>query len=128
VVIEIPPMLLGGVSDIWQAEIAGIRTDWPRQGQGRQVASSATSPSGPRSEGYLIGQATTYRVVFGVRGFQAEGKTDHAVALMKGAKIYALARADARPEMAFSTDRGRRSTRSLPIPLPSSRTSRRSSR
>lgn len=101
VVIEVPPMLLGGISDIWQAEIVGIGPTGIDKGKGGKLLLLPPGHDGPVPDGYLIGRATTNRVVLGVRGFQVEGKTDHAVALMKSAKIYLLAKADAPPEMTF---------------------------
>ena len=105
-VVEIPPMLLGGLSDIWQAEIAGIGPTGVDKGKGGKLLLLPPGYEGPVPDGYLIGHATTYRVVFGVRGFQVEGKTDHAVSLMKSTRLYPLAHADSPPETTFFNGSG----------------------
>lgn len=101
VVVEIPPMMLGGISDIWQTEIVGIGPTGIDKGQGGKLLLLPPDHDGEVPEGYLIGRATTYRAVMGVRGFQVDGSTDHAVGLMKGAKIYPLSQASAPPATTF---------------------------
>jgi len=51
--------------------------------------------------GYFTAKSPTYGVWFGVRGFLVNGKGDQAVALMKTAKIYPLAKATDPPTMIF---------------------------
>ena len=46
--------------------------------------------AGSVPEGYFVSRSPTYSVTFAVRGFQVDGKTDQAVALMKQIKIYPL--------------------------------------
>lgn len=106
VVVEIPPMLLGGVSDLWQAEIVGIGPTGVDEGKGGKLLLLPPGYEDTAPAGYMIGRATTYRVVLGVRGFQVDGATDHAVALMKSAKIYPLAQASAPPKMTFVNGSG----------------------
>jgi len=93
VVLELPPMLLGGISDIWQAEVAGIGPTGIERGKGGKLLLLPPGYTGTVPEGYMTAHATTYRLVFGVRGFQVDGKTDRPVALMKSVKIYPLAHA-----------------------------------
>ena len=83
VVIEGPAMMLGGVSDLWQREVMGIGPTGIDKGQGGKFLLLPPGYSGSIPEGYLTGKASTYCVVLGLRGFQVEGKTDKAVALMK---------------------------------------------
>ena len=52
-------------------------------------------------DGYFVSHSPTYSVTFAVRGFQVEGKTDQAVALMKQIKIYPLEKASSPPPMEF---------------------------
>src|SRR5262245_4335789 len=101
VVIEVPPMMLGGISDIWQSEIAGIGPTGIDGGKGGKVLVVPPDHDGAIPNGYLAARATTNRVVLGVRGFQVDGSTDHAVGLMKAARIYPLAQGDAPQEMTF---------------------------
>ena len=52
-------------------------------------------------DGYFVSRSPTYSVTFAVRGFQVDGKTDQAVALMKQIKIYPLDKASSPPPMEF---------------------------
>jgi hypothetical protein len=47
-------------------------------------------------------------VLFAVRGFQVDGKTDQGVALMKQIKIYPLAKASSPPPMEFLNGSGKK--------------------
>jgi hypothetical protein len=97
VVVELPPTLLGGLSDIWQAEIAGVGPTGIDKGKGGKLLILPPDHAGTVPDGYLVAKATTFRVVLGVRGFQVEGKTDHAVGLMKSTRIYPLKSAKSPP-------------------------------
>ena len=101
VVIEVPAMMLGGISDLWQTADHGYRTDWRRQGQRWQASAAAAGLYRFGSRGILSGKASTYRVVLGVRGFQVDGKPDKAVALMKTTRVYSLSEAANPPAMTF---------------------------
>src|SRR5262249_805898 len=57
--------------------------------------------TGEVPEGYFVARSPTYSVTFAVRGFQEEGKTAPAVALMKQIKIYPLSKAASPPPMQF---------------------------
>ena len=59
-------------------------------------ASQAACPTAISSS-----RSPTYSVTFAVRGFQVDGKTDQAVALMKQIKVYPLAKASSPPPMEF---------------------------
>src|SRR5262249_4416586 len=52
-------------------------------------------------DGYFVSRSPTHSVAFAVRGFQVDGKTDQAVALMKQIKIYPLEKASSPPPMQF---------------------------
>ncbi len=91
VVVECPAMMLGGVSDLWQREIAGIGPTGIDKGKGGKLLLLPPGFDGAVPEGYLVAKASTYAVVLGVRGFQVEGKTDKTVALMKTMRICPLA-------------------------------------
>lgn len=101
VVIEVPPMLLGGIVDMWQREIAGIGPTGVDKGAGGKILLLPPNHSGEAPNGYLGARSRTYKVSLGVRGFLVEGRTDHAVALMKSAKIYPLREAANPPPMHF---------------------------
>jgi hypothetical protein len=101
VVIEVPAMMLGGISDLWQREILGIGPTGIDKGKGGKLLLLPPDYDGPVPDGYITAKASTYGVVLGVRGFQVDGKPDKAVALMKTARIYPLAQAANPPKMTF---------------------------
>ena len=101
VVIEVPAMMLGGLSDMWQSEIAGIGPTGVDKGKGGRFLLVPPAYSGSVPKGYPVLKCTTFKVVLGVRGFLQEGKPDKAVALMKAMKIYPLAQAAKPPVMTF---------------------------
>jgi hypothetical protein len=102
VVIEAPAMMLGGISDLWQREIMGIGPTGHDKGKGGKFLLLPPDHDGPVPDGYMAAKATTYGVVFGVRGFQGPGGgTDKAVALMKTAKVYPLSQAANPPATVF---------------------------
>lgn len=100
-VIDAPPMLLGGLSDMWQHEVLGIGPTGPDKGKGGKILILPPDYSGKPPKGYITAKSRTYGVWLGVRGFQVEGKTDKAVALMKSMKIYPLSKAGSPPSMVF---------------------------
>src|SRR5262249_10012539 len=57
--------------------------------------------TGDVPDGYFVTRSPTYSVTFAVRGFQEEGKTAPAVALMKQIRIYPLSKAGSPPPMQF---------------------------
>ncbi len=107
VVIEVPPKMLGGVSDIRQTEIAGLGPTGVDKGQGGKLLILPPGYNGQVPDGYIVRKSASYRAVFGVRGFQVDGRTDQAVALMKKARIYALADAAHPPAQVFFNGSGK---------------------
>ncbi|RZL91507.1 MAG: DUF1254 domain-containing protein [Variovorax sp.] len=93
VVVEVPPTMLGGISDLWQREVMGIGATGIDKGKGGKLLVLPPDHDGPVPEGYLTGKSSTYGAVLGVRGFQVDGKPDKAAALMKGMRVYPLSQA-----------------------------------
>ncbi len=98
VVVEAPPHLLGGASDLWQGEVAGIGPTGDDKGRGGKFLFLPPDWHGTVPPGYIVKRSPTYRVVLGVRGFLVDGKPDRAVALIKSARIYPLANASNPPK------------------------------
>ena len=75
----------------------------------RAESSSFCRPAikGDIPDGYFVAKSPTYSVTLGLRGFQVDGKTDEAVALMKQIKVYPLAKASSPPEMEFLNGSGK---------------------
>jgi hypothetical protein len=101
VVIEVPPMMLGGVTDLWQREIAEIGPTGLDGGKGGRFLLLPPDQESSPANGHLIARASTYGALLGVRGFLVDGKPDRAVALMKSTRVYSLAEAAQPPSMMF---------------------------
>jgi hypothetical protein len=100
-VIEAPPRMLGFVQDGFQRYLADIGPLGPDKGAGGKFLVLPPGSTGNVPQGYFVSRSPTYSAMFAVRGFQVDGKTDQAVALMKQIKVYPLAKASSPPPMAF---------------------------
>ncbi|SEW52828.1 DUF1254 domain-containing protein [Chitinophaga arvensicola] len=107
VVIELPAMMLGGISDMWQNELAGIGPTGADKGLGGKFLLLPPGYSGKVPGGYITLKCTTFKVSLGVRGFMQDGKPDKAVALMKTTKIYPLSAATNPPATSFVNGSGK---------------------
>src|SRR5262249_32444944 len=71
------------------------------KGQGGKFLLLPPAFEGEVPDGYVVSRSPTYSVTFALRGFQIDGKTAPAVALMKQIKVYPLAKAASPPPMQF---------------------------
>ncbi|MGO4740752.1 DUF1254 domain-containing protein [Bosea sp. 2KB_26] len=106
-VVEAPPHMLGFLQDGLQRYLADIGPLGADKGQGGKFLVLPPGYTGPVPEGYFVSRSPTYSVTFAIRGFQADGKTDQAVGLMKQTRIYPLAKASSAPPMAFMNGSGK---------------------
>jgi len=103
-VVEAPPQMLGASMDVLQRFLVDIGPLGPDKGKGGKYLFLPPGFTGEPPSGYFVVKSPTYCVQFGVRGFQVDGKTDHAVGLMKRLKVYPLAKAGdaaSQPKMEF---------------------------
>jgi hypothetical protein len=100
-VVEAPPHMLGFLQDGLQRYLADVGPLGADKGNGGKFLVLPPGFNGTTPGGYFVSQSPTYSVALGLRGFQAEGKTDQAVALMKQIKIYPLDKATSPPTMQF---------------------------
>lgn len=107
VVVEAPPMMLGGFNDMWQNEIAGVGPTGVDKGKGGKFLLLPPAYSGNIPNGYMVLKCPTYEVSMGVRGFLQDGKPDKAVALLRTTKVYPLSQASNPPAMAFVNGSGK---------------------
>src|SRR5262249_37062168 len=98
-VVEAPPMLLGGINDMWQHVLAAIGQTGIDQGKGGKFLLLPPDFKGEASQGYFVVKCTNYQMSMGVRGFLVDGKPDKAVASLKTTKIYPLSQAGKHPQM-----------------------------
>src|SRR5262245_56442791 len=100
-VIEAPPKMLGFIQNGVQRYVSDVGPLGPDKGQGGKFLVLPPGHDGKVPDGYFVSRSPTYSVTFAIRGFQVEGKTAPAVALMKQTKIYPLSNAGSPPPMQF---------------------------
>lgn len=105
-VFEAPPKVLGFAMDALQHYLIDIGFPGPDKGQGGKYLFLPPGYAGPIPGGYFVSRSPTFSISFGLRGFQVDGKTDQAVALMKQTKVYPLAKASNPPPMEFFNGSG----------------------
>jgi hypothetical protein len=105
-VVEAPPQMLGAVMDTLQRWLTDVGPPGPDKGQGGKYLFLPPGYTDKVPEGYFVVKSPTYSVSYFLRGFQVDGKTDQAVALMKQIKIYPLAKQSSPPKMEFLNGSG----------------------
>lgn len=100
-IVEAPPKMLGFLQDGLQRYIADIGPLGPDQGAGGKFLILPPNFRGTPPNGYFTFRSSTYSAMFAMRGFQVDGKTDEAVALMKQTKVYPLAKTSSPLPMEF---------------------------
>ncbi len=95
------------MQDGLQRYVAAIGPLGPDKGQGGKFLVLPPGFEGASPPGYFTASSPTYSVTVFLRGFQKDGRTDDAVALMKQIKVYPLDKADAPPAMEFLNGSGR---------------------
>src|SRR5262245_9369338 len=100
-VVEAPPKMLGFLQSGVQRYLMDVGPLGPDKGQGGKFLVLPPGYKGDETRGYFVARSPTYSVIFVVRGFQEQGKTAPAVALMKQIKVYPLAQASSPPPMQF---------------------------
>ena len=98
-VIDVPPGMLGGVSEMWQSELIAIGPMGADKGKGGKFLLLPPDYHGTPPAGYTLATSQTYGVMVGLRGFLVDGQPDAAVAQFDALKIYPLARAENPPAM-----------------------------
>jgi hypothetical protein len=100
-VVEAPPHMLGFFQDGLQRYLADVGPLGADKGTGGKFLLLPPGFSGTIPEDYFVSRSPTYSVTLGLRGFQADGKTNQAVGLMKQIKIYPLDKLASPPAMQF---------------------------
>src|SRR5262245_48743093 len=100
-VVEAPPKMLGFLQNGIQRYLMDIGPLGPDKGQGGKFLVLPPDFKGEEPKGYFVVRSPTYSALFALRGFQVEGETAPAVALMKQIKVYPLSKAAAPPPMQF---------------------------
>jgi hypothetical protein len=106
-VVEAPPKMLGFLQDGLQRYLADIGPPGPDKGKGGKFLVLPPGYQGSVPDGYFVIRSPTYSVMFAMRGFQVDGKTDEAVALMKQTKVYPLDKASSPPPMEYINGSGK---------------------
>ncbi len=100
-VVEAPAKMLGFLQDGLQRYLQDIGPLGPDKGAGGKFLVLPPDHAGDVPDGYFVVKSPTYSVMFAMRGFQVDNKTDEAVALMKQTRVYPLSTAAAPPPMQF---------------------------
>jgi hypothetical protein len=100
-VVEVPPMMLGTLSDMWQHELAGIGPTGVDKGKGGKFLVLPPDYQDGIPPGYFAVRSRTYGVLLGLRGFQVDGKPDTPADAMQTIKIYPHGTAATPPPMEF---------------------------
>jgi len=106
-IIEVPPMMLGGVSNMWQGEVLGIGPTGGDRGRGGSFLLLPPDFHGSARVGYMAAKSPTYGAVLGLRGFLVDGQPDEAVTLMKSTRIHSVSQTDRPPAMTFVNGSGK---------------------
>jgi hypothetical protein len=106
-VVEAPAKMLGFLQDGLQRYLSDIGFLGPDKGDGGRFLVLPPNYEGEVPDGYFVVRSPTNSVMFAVRGFQVDGSTNEAVALMKQTRIYPLSQADAPPAMEFINGSGK---------------------
>jgi hypothetical protein len=105
-VLDAPPQMLGAAMDTLQRFLVDIGPLGPDKGNGGKYLFLPPGYADAVPDGYFVVKSPTFSVSYGVRGFKVDGKTDHAVALMKQVKVYPLAKAATPPAMTYLNGSG----------------------
>ena len=82
-VVDAPPHMLGAMQDSLQRWLADVGPLGADKGEGGKFLVLPPGYEGSVPDGYFVVRSPTYGVTFFLRGFQQDGSTDAAVALMK---------------------------------------------
>jgi hypothetical protein len=101
VVLHVPPMIMGGLCDMWQNPIAELgRTGIDKGRGGRLLLIPPGSELAPPAD-FIAIRCPTFRMSLGVREFLRYERACHAISLMRTIRIYALSRILNPPPMKF---------------------------
>jgi hypothetical protein len=110
-VVEIPPMVLGGIDDFWYRWVSDVGITGPDKGKGGKYLILPPGYSGTVPAGYLVVRPRTYGDWMPFRSFVVKGSTAPGVAAVKKyLKIYQLADAANPPAMKFVNASGKPAT------------------
>jgi hypothetical protein len=88
VVIDVPPGMLGRISDLRQKEVLAIGPTGADKGRGGKVLLLPPDYRGLLPTGCIVATPVTYGVMLHVRGFVADGRPVSATGRMKAIRIY----------------------------------------
>ena len=101
-VIEVPPDVLGFMSDFWSRYITDVGRVGPDKGAGGKYLLLPPGHEGSVPDGYFVLRSRTYGNAFIFRGFMKDGDLRSAIdATKQHYRVYPLEQADAPPAMAF---------------------------
>ena len=107
-VVEIPPGCgPGTVNDAWFRFVVDMGAPGPDRGQGGKYLLVHADDERELPDGYFVARSPSYVNWLILRGFLVDGRPDAATAMFRqGLRVYPLSRAEAPPEMVFSSFSG----------------------
>ena len=107
-VIEMPPDVLGFMSDFWSRYVTDVGRVGPDRGAGGKYLLLPPGYEGEVPDGHFVLRSRTYGNAFIFRGFMKDGSLRSAIeATRQYYRVYPLDRADAPPAMEFIDVSGR---------------------
>ena len=107
-VVEIPPMVLGGIDDFWYRWVADVGITGADKGKGGKYLILPPEYQGPVPDGYVIVRPSTFGTWLFFRTFLVDGSPEPGVeSVRKHLKIYPLSDAANPPPMKFVNASGK---------------------
>jgi len=101
-VLEVPPMVLGIINDLWSRYVSDIGLVGPDRGKGGKYLILPPGYKGTIPEGFIVVQSSTFNNLCFFRLFEVEGDFQPAITSMKkNTHVYPLAQADQSPVNEF---------------------------
>ena len=97
-VLEVPPMVLGIINDLWSRYVSDVGLVGPDRGKGGKYLILPPGYTGSIPEGYFVVHSSTFNNLCFFRLFEVEGDFQPAITSMKkNTHVYPLAQADQSP-------------------------------
>jgi hypothetical protein len=101
VVLDVPPVTLGGINNHWQYPLQDIGPFGPDKGEGGKYLILPPNYEGDVPAGYHVVQADTYKVLYLLRGVPKGADTSFAIATIKNIQTYPLSQAANPPKTEY---------------------------
>jgi len=101
IVLDVPPVTLGGINNHWQYPLQDIGPFGPDKGEGGKYLILPPNYEGDVPAGYHVVQADTYKVLYLLRGVPKGADTSFAIATIRNIQTYPLSQAANPPKTEY---------------------------